>query len=543
MKGNKMQQFRQSALGVVLTGAALCSAATAWAAPVASLQGLGGLGAVPPETSAYGVSSDGTTVVGTSKIDSASCFLRAFRWQDGTMEDLGSSNGAVAHAVNADGSRVVGFTIFQGSHRTAFLWTEPPIFQPGPGLLTQLGVLQGGLTSLALDVTIRSGGDIVIVGKSDSDDGTRAFRWNDVNNQMMDLGKLNEHDFHSEARGVSADGTVVIGTSGDRAFRWVGNDAGGTMLELSGQPANIDRSSASGVSADGRTIVGTVSIQLPGQLPVATGYRWTEAGGMEALPLFPLAISDDGLTIVGTGGLVWREGIGVRSISDVLACAGVDVTGWLLGNATGVSADGTTIVGHGSNPSGEDEGWIAKMPPLLVAAESELFHQTVMYGGLAGAIPAGDSECRNIGGAVHIIIRFDADAFSADGDGFAPGDFTVQNGTVTLVGGGPKTVSLDITNVIDAACLSISFVAEDANGNEACYVLEWPILLGDADNNGVVDANDEALLISKSGETLPATNFRCDLNLNGTIQADPQGDHSDLDLVVVASPPTSASCP
>jgi len=39
-----------------------------------------------------------------------------------------------------------------------------------------------------------------------------------------------------------------------------------------------------------------------------------------------------------------------------------DLAGWSLERARGVSANGRTIVGTGTNPSGETEAWIAYLP-------------------------------------------------------------------------------------------------------------------------------------------------------------------------------------
>ncbi|GAH22327.1 unnamed protein product, partial [marine sediment metagenome] len=41
---------------------------------------------------------------------------------------------------------------------------------------------------------------------------------------------------------------------------------------------------------------------------------------------------------------------------------GVDLTGWTLRSATGISDDGLTFVGYGLNPSGYQEAWIATIP-------------------------------------------------------------------------------------------------------------------------------------------------------------------------------------
>ena len=51
---------------------------------------------------------------------------------------------------------------------------------------------------------------------------------------------------------------------------------------------------------------------------------------------------------------------------------GLDLTGWLLTHPLGISDDGRTIVGYGTNPAGQTEGWVATIPEpstgLLLAA-------------------------------------------------------------------------------------------------------------------------------------------------------------------------------
>jgi hypothetical protein len=58
----------------------------------------------------------------------------------------------------------------------------------------------------------------------------------------------------------------------------------------------------------------------------------------------------------------WTEIDGMQSVQDLLAAEGIDLGGWTLRRATGVSADGTTIVGWGLNPDGKSEGWVATLP-------------------------------------------------------------------------------------------------------------------------------------------------------------------------------------
>ena len=86
-----------------------------------------------------------------------------------------------------------------------------------------------------------------------------------------------------------------------------------------------------------------------------------------------LAISADGSVVVGashssakstidTGAFIWDAVNGMRSLQTIFTDEfGLDLTGWKLGAATGISDDGLTIVGTGINPEGNVEGWIADL--------------------------------------------------------------------------------------------------------------------------------------------------------------------------------------
>ena len=80
-----------------------------------------------------------------------------------------------------------------------------------------------------------------------------------------------------------------------------------------------------------------------------------------------ISASADGSVIVGqsiktTQAVVWDESHGMRSIQQVLTDDGLNLTSWNLEEATEVSANGNTIVGFGTDPSGLSEGWIATIP-------------------------------------------------------------------------------------------------------------------------------------------------------------------------------------
>jgi hypothetical protein len=90
-------------------------------------------------------------------------------------------------------------------------------------------------------------------------------------------------------------------------------------------------------------------------------------------------VSGDGTLVVGAGetaqgveAFVWDSIHGMRSLQDLLTQDfGLDLTGWRLFEATGISADGRTIIGNGYNPSGTTEGWIAHFNCPLTATAGQ----------------------------------------------------------------------------------------------------------------------------------------------------------------------------
>ena len=121
-----------------------------------------------------------------------------------SMTDLGTLSGgseSYAFGVSADGSVVVGYSNTTALSDRAFRWTRA-------GGMTDLGVLSGGSESFAKGV---SADGAVVVGYGDSTAGERAFRWTSAGG-MTDLGTLSGGS-ESYAYGVSADGSVVVGES------------------------------------------------------------------------------------------------------------------------------------------------------------------------------------------------------------------------------------------------------------------------------------------------------------------------------------------
>jgi probable HAF family extracellular repeat protein len=144
---------------------------------------------------------------------------------------------------------------------------------------------------------------------------------------------------YSQAQGVSADGSVVVGNStygngsNPEAFRWTS----GGMIGLGFLPGGTS-SIASAANANGSVVV---------------GWSTNASGIMEAIR--------------------WTQFYGMQSIQQLLTNAGVNMTGWNLSNAYGVNADGSVIVGIGTDPAGMTEAWIERNLAFItpsIAAQS-----------------------------------------------------------------------------------------------------------------------------------------------------------------------------
>ena len=337
---------------------------------------------------ANAVSADGTTVVGLSSSELGG---QAFRWTaEAGMQGLGDLPGGAfqgeAFDVSGNGGVIIGSSESSGGF-------FPEGFRWESGVMTDLGTFQAGWTSSHPRGISRDGS--TIVGGGGSPNGFEAFRWTTVNG-FEGLGDFPGGEFESQANAVSSDGSVVAGlgqfNGGAEAFRWTPDSA---MVGLGFLPGAEFRSSAAvGMTGDGRTIVGLSTSGSGTQ-----GFRWTEEDGMS--PLGPylglftaLAVSDDSSIIVGTVfadsiffASIWDEVNGLRNLQDVLGLDfGLDLAGWTLEKASDISADGSVIVGTGINPFGQTEAWIAVIPEpttlaLLVAGAWLIPRRRIWFGG------------------------------------------------------------------------------------------------------------------------------------------------------------------
>ncbi|CAG0952928.1 hypothetical protein PHYC_00299 [Phycisphaerales bacterium] len=378
---------------LALLGAASLSAAQA------TFRGLGDLPGGGFYSEAWGLSGDGAVVAAASVVGGGGPFstLDAFMDVEGSgtiASGLGPTASARAFAASGDGGLVVGvadYGSFSSLGAQAFVW-------PVGGAPVLIGDLPDGPTgvprSYARGVSMDGR---YVVGIGESAGGTEAWRYDSFTSTFEPLGVLPGGQYASYAYGVSADGAVVVGQSyggpDQQAVYW--DEAGiHAMGFMPTPPGYAPASSAEAASNDGSVIVGWS--RSMNSLNGTEAFRWTAATGM--VPLGDLAggafqswaydVSGDGSVVVGRASIagpcgpfgcnsegrafIWDEAHGMRDLQQVLTDLGVDLTGWKLLEARGVSFDGRVITGSGLNPEGLGEAWVASLSPAPPACEPDV---------------------------------------------------------------------------------------------------------------------------------------------------------------------------
>jgi probable HAF family extracellular repeat protein len=341
------------------------------------------------------LSADGSVVVGIGAATDA------MRWSAATgLQPLGTLPGgiaAIAIGVSADGSVIVGESWEPGGSQ-AFRWTA------SAGMSGLGHLLPAHQSSRAVGV---SDDGSVIVGSSTGPSDQQGFRWTAITG-MLSIGER-----ITWASDISGDGSVIAGFTmlpenaydvqrRFDAIRWtpdlgmvpLGNIWLGDVSSPRSLAADMHLGLTPRISADGSVLVGATT------LPHPHAVRWMPDGTTLSLGILPghdysyaVDVSADGSIIVGdsrddTGQIdpisrqlvfgstpfIWDQAHGMRSLNEVLANLGMNLTGWQLGQIRGISDDGMTIIGNGVDPAGQYKGWIATIPepalllPLTVLA-------------------------------------------------------------------------------------------------------------------------------------------------------------------------------
>jgi uncharacterized membrane protein len=285
------------------------------------------------------ISADGNVVVGIMG-------GHAYYWTEvNELTDLGESTDPTFVDVSADGSVIVGT-----DSRGAFRWTEAT----GKLALVELEVGYGTHAR-----SVSTDGSVVAGEASDSSGGPYPVRWSEPN-QITKL-----FDNSGIAMDISANGMVIVGRAELppdlilQAYRWT--EATGAV-GLQDPPEFY--SNAYSVSSDGSVIVGH------GPVTDWKPFRWTQETGMVYIGELDESgsawdVSADGNVVVGycnEVAFIWDINLGMADLKEILELSyGLDLTDWSLSSAVGISADGLTIVGNGTDPNGNPQGWIARL--------------------------------------------------------------------------------------------------------------------------------------------------------------------------------------
>ncbi|GAB4546665.1 MAG: hypothetical protein Tsb0013_05730 [Phycisphaerales bacterium] len=316
---------------------------------------------------AWGVDGDGDVVVGWREDDSGG--LEAFRWALGAGDQTLLATFAAARDVSDDGNTVVGYSRDAFNTELAWRWTPATGAEIAPWPVLTMP-LNANAEAVSRD------GLVTIGSRRFSQTGSNFIARTWTGDTFVTLWSSPS----SFARATNHDGSIVGGDTrveGNQrhACFWVGPDLDDRIILgvlASQQGLDFVNSFVQDMSADGSVIVGSSG---------NSAFRWTQATGMVEIPGLPgatiteaYACSADGNVVVGRsiGGtpgpqsFVWTPEHGTRNLVDVLAEGAVDVSPWFL-TAYDVSSDGTTVVGVADNgPTGYP--FIAVIAPRCVPA-------------------------------------------------------------------------------------------------------------------------------------------------------------------------------
>ncbi|MEM1422859.1 MAG: hypothetical protein AAGH64_02540, partial [Planctomycetota bacterium] len=329
---------------------ALALLALAGAVQAQSFTTLGALPGTVGATEALGISGDGSTIIGD-----ANAGFMAFRWTEATgMVALGDLPGggvdSTPHDVSFDGSVIVG-TGSTSSGNRAFRWTAS-------GGVQDLGVTGTGVWSRGGAVTA-DGQTLFGFGPDMGSSGRAIIAWTDAGGASDAIGS----GMAVGAGSCSADG-AMLGGAGYGAFSAarVWTQAGGLAYVPTPAGSNNANGATQGVSANGLWAVGWQESQNGnlgfvhrvggttthvGDLPGASENSVLEDVSANGAVAVGFATDTDGKEAV-----IWIRGQGLRVLADYLENdLDLDLGGWELTEANGISDDGSVICGTATNPA------------------------------------------------------------------------------------------------------------------------------------------------------------------------------------------------
>lgn len=333
------------------------------------------------------ISADGSTIVGTTSRPTP-FRTRAIvaNWQQSLLPTILSpliaGQTSSATSVSCDGS-IIGGQSGSTSEAQGVLWRNGQIV-PAGFLAPAGGPRSSLINAVSCDGTRIAGQAINAAGQLE---GFYASVVAGVPGPMLGIGFVSLGPQNgSSVNALTADGRMVgraswSDASGSGFDQFILSPSDGTGIQAIGlsQGFGVD-DAANAVTPDGGVIVGAVTVPdgFGGEILVPSRVVLGGEGSIGVISaLVPCeegsgsatGVSADGRVMVGYNNclgpnraFVWDPVNGYRLIEDILRDAGSLPTGFSLTIATGISADGTVIVGNGVGPGFTPRGWVAVIP-------------------------------------------------------------------------------------------------------------------------------------------------------------------------------------
>lgn len=337
-------------------------------------------GATSPDTDSRAISADGRTIAGAPGLNGL------YIWTNGVPVEVPvpASGGFRASAISGDGQTITGENTSSGT-RVALIYRNNIGFSALP---------DPSANEVAIfSPSVNSDGSIFAV-TSNVNDGrfpgctrsyicgviNRAYRWS-VAGGYQSLGTFGA-TWSLSTSGISGDGNVISGNAYDTAasssilidtaFRWTPSDGLQALPSLTPATGSPSFAASNGISRDGSTIVGVSrgadnlvqAVFWRGLSVTALGYvPGTNPASAETEAR---AANADGSIIVGTNRLDrawrWSAASGMQDLNLIATNAGLNLNGFVLTDAVGVSDNGQFITGNSFNSAqGQFLGYVLQL--------------------------------------------------------------------------------------------------------------------------------------------------------------------------------------
>ena len=284
-----------------------------------------------------------------------------------SLVGVGDLPGGIVYSEVRDAVRVGGVTYAVGSSAahdgstggdTAILWTSTEGLQALPNLVeNNVGtsfVTASAITPDAAFIASRARSQVF-------SNARLAVRVARTNKSMVNLGAAPGITPNSAAVCISADGSVLygFGNGGSRAFRFEVAGPTATLIPLLAPTDAGNFPSARGCSADGSVMVGN-----SGDLTNSRAFRYVHGKGVTALPLLPGGTSSEAIGLTPDGVWTLLDGTSPRfprgeiflhhSGTGQLRQLGSPNEAWYSFNSGGITADASVVVAIFGTAGGND---------------------------------------------------------------------------------------------------------------------------------------------------------------------------------------------